>query len=191
MSTLLQLVKIGATSRQMRLFLHQHKLTHLRMDAQSLLNLKMRVLRASRQGRLHDTVEEELVGESNLDDIGHLFATVYSAASESHDPESFNLFVEAVSNSKIQLKVRPEFCPQLVQLKAKWQGFDYRIPTNSTNQLTAACWITIRQKERFKDFGDVIFLDFVEGTNAEKFSACLAMLPEQRETDLSSCIRCR
>ena len=143
------------------------------MDAQSLLNLKMRLLRASRQDRLHDTIEEELVGEINLDDIGHLFATVYSAASVSHDPDSFNLFVEAVSYSKNLIKVRPEFSPQLVQLKAKWQGFDFRLQTNSTNQLTAACWITPRHKERLKEFGDVIFLDFVEGTNAEKFSACL------------------
>ena len=39
--------------------------------------------------------------------------------------------------------------------------------------MTAACWITPRQKERLLEYGDVVFLDFVEGTNAEKFSACL------------------
>ena len=96
MSALVHLVKIGASSKQLRLFLHQNNLTHFPMDAQSLMNMKMRVLRAARLGKLNATLADELQGESHVDDVGHLFATVFASASSSANPDGFNFFVAAV-----------------------------------------------------------------------------------------------
>jgi hypothetical protein len=97
MSALVHLVKIGASSKQLRLFLHQNHLTHLRMDAQSLMNLKMRVLRSARLGKLNCTLADDLQGESHVDDVGHLFSTVFALANSSTNPDSYNTFVASVS----------------------------------------------------------------------------------------------
>lgn len=57
----------------------------------------------------------------------------------------------------------------MVQLKQHNEGFDYRIQVSNTNQMTAAVWMTARQKKRLQIYGDVLFLDGTESTNAERF----------------------
>lgn len=94
MSSLLTLVRINADSRQFRVFFQLHNLHHMYQDSQSLLNLKMKILRAERQNKLSDITMEELSAEVKPDELALLFSRVYKIANTA--PKSLNTFVESV-----------------------------------------------------------------------------------------------
>ena len=64
---------------------------------------------------------------------------------------------------------RSGFVELLKSIRETRQGFDYRLAADTCNGLTAAVWMTGRQRERLAQFGDVLFFDGTHKSNTHDF----------------------
>ena len=98
MSELYKWVTIGATTNQIRRFMIEHNLSGIPLDAASIRNLKLRVLRAHQKGILARTSIDDLKESMQPDALEEVFQL---ALQNSVQDAQVNDFVELVSYSSL------------------------------------------------------------------------------------------
>jgi hypothetical protein len=151
LDALYTLVRYGSDTRRIRMFIINEGLD-LRTDAQSIVNLKLLLLRTGGlPHKLHhqttDSLEKEITSVCKDNDITKVFTELQR--------------IEQPEGSKIR--------NALEYTRSKIPGFDYRIRVGENGELLSCIWQTARMRTRLRLYGGLMYLDGKAKANVEEW----------------------
>jgi hypothetical protein len=143
------LVRYGVDTKR-RMFIINENL-NLPTDAQSIVNLKLLILRAGAKEQLGNRTVESLQTQVTpiwkQDDITTVFAEL----------------------SRIEKPDGPRVRNALEYTRLQISGFDYRVRVGPDGELLSCLWQTGRMRARFRMYGDLLYLDAKAKANVEEW----------------------
>ena len=144
------LVRYGVDTKRLRMFIINENL-NLPTNAQSIVNLKLLILRAGAKEQLGNRTVESLRTQVTSIWKKDEITTVFSELLRLEKPDG------------------PRVRNALEYTRSQIPGFDYRVRVGPDGELLSCLWQTGRMRARLRMYGDLLYLDAKAKANVEEW----------------------